>query len=119
MELFFNILTAQLINQDPLEPMDNMDFTNNMTSISSLQQMQTLTDAFQNFASQQKAFDAHSLLGMQVTTTILNSDGTPVSGKVSSVGYDADNTALIFLEGSSDYITQDQILKVELPSSST
>jgi flagellar basal-body rod modification protein FlgD len=38
-EAFLNLLVTQMRNQDPLEPMDNMDFTTQTTAFAQLEQM--------------------------------------------------------------------------------
>jgi flagellar basal-body rod modification protein FlgD len=74
---FIKLLTAQLQNQDPLDPESDTDFIAQMASFSSLQQMQTLNQTFDEST-------ANTYLGKTVTVTDPSS-GTAVTGVVSQV----------------------------------
>ena len=50
MQDFLQLLTSQITNQDPLEPMKDTEFISQMANIASLEQMQQFTDGFSNFA---------------------------------------------------------------------
>lgn len=66
---FLNLLTTQLQNQDPLQPMQNTDFIAQMANFSSLQQMQALTKEFDTFTNNNLMASAQGFLGKQVTVT--------------------------------------------------
>lgn len=82
---FLNLITTQLQNQDPLQPMDNSQFIAQMASFSSLQQMQTLTQDFQTFNRNAGNATAGSYLGKQVTVS--DGNGGNVSGIVTGVDF--------------------------------
>jgi len=61
---FLELLTTQLTNQDPLEPMDNTEMIAQMAQFSSLEQMQNLNDTFTNFSDDNLVHTAIGLTGM-------------------------------------------------------
>jgi flagellar basal-body rod modification protein FlgD len=66
MEDFLHLLTSQISNQDPLEPMKDTEFISQMANIASLEQMQQFTKGFETFADTQKDLVAQAYLGKQV-----------------------------------------------------
>ena len=66
---FLNLLTTQLENQDPLNPMSDTDFIAQMANFSSLQEMTTLTQNFSDFSASDLVTAAQGYLGNQVTVT--------------------------------------------------
>src|ERR1700689_1371746 len=76
---FLNLLTTQLENQDPLNPMSATDFISQMANFSSLQEMQTLTNNFSDFSSSDLVTAAQGYLGNQVTVT------DPTQGSVTGI----------------------------------
>ncbi|MFO0982136.1 MAG: flagellar hook capping FlgD N-terminal domain-containing protein [Planctomycetota bacterium] len=55
---FFTLLTTQLKAQNPLEPMDNQQFLQQMVSLASLEQNQQVNVGLQNLASLQEGLAA-------------------------------------------------------------
>ena len=51
MDDFLQLLTAQIGNQDPLEPMKDTEFISQMANIASLEQMQQFSKGFESFAT--------------------------------------------------------------------
>ena len=82
MEDFLQLLTSQISNQDPLEPMKDTEFISQMANIASLEQMQQFTKGFETFADSHKDMVAQAYLGKMVN---ISADGTDVSGLVDSV----------------------------------
>ena len=80
---FLKLLTVQLQNQNPMQPMQDTAFISQMATFSSLQQMTTLTDDFSKFSSSNLMTTAQTYLGKEVTVTD-PALGT-VSGSVSSI----------------------------------
>lgn len=67
---FLKLLTTQLRNQDPLNPMDNTAFVAQMAQFSSLEQMQNMNGALQQLVTQTGGAgpaSAASLLGRTIT----------------------------------------------------
>ena len=80
---FMELLTIQLTNQDPLEPMKDTDFLAQMAQFTSLEQMQTLVGGFSQLAELQNLTTAQSYLGRSVT--LIDDTKQTISGIVESV----------------------------------
>jgi flagellar basal-body rod modification protein FlgD len=78
---FLTLLTTQLTNQDPLNPMDNSQMTSQMAQISTVSGLEQLNAAMTALAtqfSQLQALQGASLVGREVTvegTTLKVADG--------------------------------------------
>ncbi|MEC8790392.1 MAG: flagellar hook capping FlgD N-terminal domain-containing protein [Verrucomicrobiota bacterium] len=110
MEDFLQLLTSQISNQDPLEPMKDTEFISQMANIASLEQMQQFTKGFESFASSQKDMVAQAYLGRIVT---ISDQGNDVEGLVDSVEKFPDGSITIEVSGYS-YDPND-ITRVRLP----
>tara|TARA_A100001234_G_C12406830_1_gene292818 strand:- start:73 stop:504 length:432 start_codon:yes stop_codon:yes gene_type:complete len=110
MEDFLQLLTSQISNQDPLEPMKDTEFISQMANIASLEQMQQFTKGFESFASSQKDMVAQAYLGRIVT---ISDQGNEVEGLVDSVEKSSDGSITIEVSGNS-YDPND-ITRVRLP----
>ena len=110
MEDFLQLLTSQISNQDPLEPMKDTEFISQMANIASLEQMQQFTKGFESFASSQKDMVAQAYLGRIVT---IGDQGNEVEGLVDSVEKSSDGSITIEVSGNS-YDPKD-ITRVRLP----
>ena len=110
MEDFLQLLTSQISNQDPLEPMKDTEFISQMANIASLEQMQQFTKGFESFASSQKDMVAQAYLGRIVT---ISDQGNEVEGLVDSVEKSSDGSITIEVSGNS-YDPKD-ISRVRLP----
>ena len=110
MEDFLQLLTSQISNQDPLEPMKDTEFISQMANIASLEQMQQFTKGFESFASSQKDMVAQAYLGRIVT---ISDQGNEVEGLVDSVEKSSDGSITIEVSGNS-YDPKD-ITRVQLP----
>jgi flagellar basal-body rod modification protein FlgD len=82
MDDFLQLLTSQITNQDPLEPMKDTEFISQMANIASLEQMQQFTQGFSKFADSHGEMLAQSYLGNHV---IINNGIEEISGKVDAV----------------------------------
>ena len=111
MEDFLQLLTSQISNQDPLEPMKDTEFISQMANIASLEQMQQFTKGFESFASSQKDMVAQAYLGRIVT---INDQGNDIVGMVDSVEKSSDGLITIQVGGNS-YEPKD-ITRVSLPN---
>jgi flagellar basal-body rod modification protein FlgD len=81
---FLQLLTVQLKNQDPLNPVDQTQMLSQLAQFSSLQQMQNLNQTMSTASTFTGLTESASLIGKSVTT--LNSDGSAgPSGQVTSV----------------------------------
>ncbi|GAB1352903.1 MAG TPA: flagellar hook capping FlgD N-terminal domain-containing protein [Candidatus Rifleibacterium sp.] len=86
---FLKLLTQQLKNQDPMNPMNDMEFINQMSSFSSLEQMVNMNKSLDSFI---KTFSTNShtqammFLGTTVTAQTAEME-EPVTGVVEMVGF--------------------------------
>ena len=92
MEDFLQLLTSQISNQDPLEPMKDTEFISQMANIASLEQMQQFTKGFETFADSHKDMVAQAYLGKMVN---ISEDGTDVAGIVDSVEKNDDGEVFV------------------------
>jgi flagellar basal-body rod modification protein FlgD len=101
---FLKLLVTQLTNQDPLQPQDQSAF------LAQLAQFSTV-EGVNNMATSQSKVEAASLLGKTVDAQVVtNGVGTPVSGQVTAVRYDASGVHLEL--GPQTEITLDQVQQV-------
>lgn len=93
---FLLLLTEQLKNQDPINPMDNIEFISQMSSFSTLEQMlnmnKTLEKFVNNFTSDRK-LEAMRFLGTTVTAKVDNTE-EPITGVVEMIGFNGDEPYL-------------------------
>jgi flagellar basal-body rod modification protein FlgD len=85
---FLSLLTTELKNQDPLNPVDSTQSVAQLAQFSALQATTTLATNFSNFESNFAVSQASGLLGQTVTvTTAADSTGTSstVSGVVKAI----------------------------------
>tara|TARA_R110000787_G_scaffold230642_1_gene338111 strand:- start:2328 stop:3011 length:684 start_codon:yes stop_codon:yes gene_type:complete len=69
MEDFMSLMTTQLMNQDPLKPMESGDFLGQIASFSTVSGISDLQDSFANFANamqSDQALQGSSLVGRSV-----------------------------------------------------
>ena len=81
-EAFLKLLTAQLKNQDPLNPTDQKDFIQQVATFSNLEQQISTNQNMAKMLQFQAVSQAASLIGQQVTGLV---DGNVVEGKVREV----------------------------------
>lgn len=80
-EQFLTLFMAQLKNQDPLSPMDNVEFTSQIAQFSQLEQLFNLNEGFDSLMdnlSQQNSLSVAGLIGKEAVAlgdTIRRSDG--------------------------------------------
>lgn len=125
-EDFLKLLTTELTNQDPLQPMDDKDFIAQLAQFSSLEQMNNMAKSFEtfntgmtNFFQQSLLNQGSALLGKQVTGMDL--DGvTAITGIVDSVKWLDGNPQLSLLQedGTFKTLEMNQITEVSEPTSS-
>ena len=86
-DAFLKLLTAQLQNQDPLNPMDDTQSVAQLAQFSALQASTQLKDAFTSFESNFSVMQSAGLLGKAVSaqTTDANGNVSTVTGTVKTV----------------------------------
>ena len=72
-DAFLTLFTAQLQNQDPLDPMDNESFVSQLAQFSSLESMQSVDNSMQSMAEGMKS--DRFLLGANLLGTSINVPG--------------------------------------------
>ncbi|MES4793372.1 MAG: hypothetical protein C4321_10710 [Chloroflexota bacterium] len=84
---FLQLLTLQLRNQDPLDPVDNREFIAQMAQLSALEATTKLSGQMQNMVLAQQQTQAVQMVGRDVK--YLDSEGQSQQGKVSGVRLDS------------------------------
>ena len=80
---FLQLLVTQLQNQDPLDPVSDKDFINQLAQLSSLQSLQNLDASFAEVLKLQQLTSGSELVGRTVTFTDENEQVR--TGEVSAV----------------------------------
>lgn len=63
---FFKLLTVQLTSQDPLKPMEDTEFISQMTSFSSLAEMENIAADMKLMREQQTTYTVQALIGKEI-----------------------------------------------------
>jgi len=113
MDDFLQLLTAQIANQDPLEPMKDTEFISQMANIASLEQMQQFSEGFENFADSHKDMVTQAYLGRKVN---IEDEGKSISGIVDAVNKAEDGEVTVQVNGK-DY-SPENISRVSLSGAS-
>jgi len=84
---FLSLLTTQLANQDPLNPVDDTQSVSQLAQFSALQATNTLSTNFANFESNFAVSQASGLIGESVTVSSTDASGnaSTVSGTVNAI----------------------------------
>lgn len=90
---FLQLLVAQLVNQDPLNPMEDMDFTSQLAQLQSLQEQVAMTKSMNAMRMDSQFQSATNLIGKEVTG--LDKDGKEHTGVVVKVSQTSDD---VFVE---------------------
>ena len=85
---FLKLMISELQNQDPLNPLDNTQFVQQIGELRSIAAADQLSTTLQAVQTQQSLTTASSLIGKQVKA--LTSDNHDISGTVSSVSIEVD-----------------------------
>jgi len=80
---FMMLLMAQLKHQNPLEPMDEKEMMNQVTSLNSLQELQAIKESMDKMRLSSEILYASSLIGKTVKAKL--ADGTLKEGVVASI----------------------------------
>src|SRR5580698_8296184 len=72
---FLQLLTTQLSNQDPLNPMDDTQSVSQLAQFSALQASQNLETSFSNFQSNFAVLQSSALVGKNVTVNSTDGSG--------------------------------------------
>ncbi len=116
---FLQLFTAQLQNQNPLDPMKNEAFVAQLAQFSALEANVKMADSFENFAAgqqEERILRGASLLGKQVFAQGVAMDqpgGVPLDGVV-QLEQIVDNLKLYVVDAETDQIVNEQDLGPQL-----
>jgi flagellar hook assembly protein FlgD len=92
---FLSLLTTQLQNQDPLNPTDTNQFTQQITSMTGVEQQLISNQLLQQLVAQQTGVGAAAgLIGDTITASGATSSDPPITGTVTAVGQSNGQTML-------------------------
>jgi flagellar basal-body rod modification protein FlgD len=83
---FLQLLTTQMSNQDPLNPMDDTQSVSQLAQFSALQASDNLESSFTNFQSNFAVLQSANLVGKTVTVNSVDGSGNS-SSVTGTVGY--------------------------------
>ncbi len=84
---FLQLLTTEMQNQDPMQPVDDTQSVAQLAQFSALSATEELNTSFQNFQSNFGVLQSASLIGKTVTVDTPDASGntSTVTGKVASI----------------------------------
>jgi flagellar basal-body rod modification protein FlgD len=85
---FLKLLTTQLQNQDPLQPMSDTDFIAQMATFSQLSAQTTLNTNFSSYSQTQDLAEAQNYIGKSVTVSGAAENLSEATGTVTGVTVD-------------------------------
>lgn len=91
-EDFLKLLAVQFASQDPMKPMEDTAFIAQMANFSALEIQNSMSASLAHLSSSQQLSGAQSLLGK--VAEVLDTKGSPISGLVTSVRTDGENTMI-------------------------
>lgn len=78
---FLQLLVTQMQNQDPLNPMDNSEFTNQLTQFSQLEQMQNMNSQMQESMIYTQSLNNTMMLGLVGKNATVEGSSVAVDGE--------------------------------------
>ena len=112
-EDFLRLLIMQLRSQDPLEPVDNAELLEQISSVREIELSTTLTESLRVLTGQQRFASASSLIGKYVTGPA-GADGTVERGIVAGVRFTDAGQPILQLSNGSE-IPVEQVGTIESP----
>ncbi|MCD7896613.1 MAG: hypothetical protein LUG50_08065, partial [Planctomycetaceae bacterium] len=85
---FLKLLTTQLANQDPLSPMEDIDFTGQLAQLQALEEQIEMTKALKSMRLDTQLQAGTNMIGRYISG--VDTDGEPATGLVSRVVQTAD-----------------------------
>ena len=118
-DAFLKLLTTQLQNQDPLNPMDQTQSIAQLAQFSSLQATTELKDAFSSFQSNFSVMQSAGLIGKTVSAQSTDGNGnvTTVTGTVKTVAVINGLPELTLADKSGKLLTDSNGAPLEIPTS--
>jgi flagellar basal-body rod modification protein FlgD len=117
---FLQLLTTQLQNQDPLNPMDDTQSVAELAQFSSVQAVTSLSDSFSSFESNFSVMQSAGLLGKTVSAQTTDSSGnvSTVTGTVKTISVVNGVPEFTLVGGNGNLLTDNNGQPLELPTSS-
>jgi len=120
-QAFLQLLTTQLANQDPLNPMDDTQSVAQLAQFAQLQASTNLESSFTSFQQNLGITQSAALLGHQVTasagSTTLASGATTVTGTISTINVQNGLPSFTMVDSSGNPIVDTSGTTVEFPAS--
>jgi flagellar basal-body rod modification protein FlgD len=104
---FLQLLTTQMSNQDPLNPMDDTQSVSQLAQFSALQASDNLETSFANFQSNFAVLQSANLVGKNVTVNSVDGSGntSTITGTVGYVSVVNGAPEISLLDSSGNVIT--------------
>jgi flagellar basal-body rod modification protein FlgD len=110
-DTFLQLLTTQLQNQDPLDPMDTTQFTQQLVEFASVEQQIDMNTNMQTLISDQQTTQATSALGLVGSTvtlsgssaTLSNATGSPATWSLTTTSPATANVTITSSAGTTAY----------------
>jgi flagellar basal-body rod modification protein FlgD len=110
---FLSLLTTQLQNQDPLDPMDTSQFTQQLVEFSSVEQQINTNSKLDQMISLQSTANAYGAVGFVGTTVSANSDQLPLQNGKAQFDYQIPTTGtaatLKIMDSSGNVVMLEQV----------
>ncbi len=94
---FLQLVITDLLNQDPLEPMDNGKLLQQLSSIRDIELNNEMTSSLRSLIDQQRFGSAATLIGKYVES-VSGQGGGSAAGVVIGVRFDTDGTPILSLD---------------------
>jgi len=116
---FLKLLTVQLQNQNPLQPMDNTQSIAQLAQFSSVQAMTDLKSSFSSFESNFSVMQSAGLIGKTVSASSVDATGnsSSVSGTVKTISIINGVPEFTLVDSSGKLLTDSKGVPLQLPTS--
>jgi flagellar basal-body rod modification protein FlgD len=117
---FLQLLTTQLQNQDPLNPMDDTQSVAELAQFSAVQATTSLNDSFSSFESNFSVMQSAGLLGKTVSAQSTDASGnvSTVTGTVKTISVINGTPNFTLVDSNGKLLTGANGQPLELPTSS-
>lgn len=118
-DAFLKLLTTQLQNQDPLNPMDDTQSVAQLAQFSAVQATTELKDSFTSFESNFSVMQSAGLLGKSVSAQMTDSNGNvaTVSGTVKTISVINGTPEFTLVDSNGKLMTDANGNALQLPTS--
>lgn len=118
-DAFLKLLTTQLQNQDPLNPMDDTQSVAQLAQFSSVQATNQLSSSFTSFQSNFAVMQSAGLIGKSVSAQSTDASGntTTVQGTVKSISVINGNPQFTLVDSSGNLVTGPNGQPLQIPTS--